>query len=530
MDKTNPPDGSVSIDQLKKYAKDLIEVYASEKEKREALQVAKKQLERYAEDFATTYASLRNSEKRYRALFEYSPISLWEEDLSQVKKHIDDLRDNSFNDFRKYFSEHPEEVLHYTAMIKVLDVNKATLELYQADSKEEFLGSLQHILANRAQEILIEELISLAEGHVFEMECVNQTLKGREITVLIKSTIPPGYEKTWGKVFISVHDLTELRALDRAKERIINHLAHELKTPLSIIMSVLGQFSKKLQENSVAGLEKTLERGQRNVHRLLDLQGKIEDIIEQRLIKEKGQILNLIESAASIVTAELEEEQCDKNQKCEFLKRVSDRIESLFSYDKNGIEEVQVDKCLNGICDEAIRSMQVHGRSLRISRNIEQGIVLNMNKNVLNKIFSGLVKNAIENTPDDGLIEVTAYAATDGTWVYVRDYGVGITEENNKNIFMGFFHTQDTSLYSTKSPYEFNAGGAGADLLRIKVFSERYGFSIQLESTRCKYRPTDAEECPGHVSRCPYIAEKYDCLTSGGTTFSIYFPKKAASA
>ncbi|MCX5799481.1 MAG: hypothetical protein NTU90_07985, partial [Proteobacteria bacterium] len=84
MDKTNPPDGSVSIDQLKKYAKDLIEVYASEKEKREALQVAKKQLERYAEDFATTYASLRNSEKRYRALFEYSPISLWEEDLSQV--------------------------------------------------------------------------------------------------------------------------------------------------------------------------------------------------------------------------------------------------------------------------------------------------------------------------------------------------------------------------------------------------------------------------------------------------------------
>ena len=103
-------------------------------------------LEKYAEDFATTYESLRNSEKRYRALFEYSPISLWEEDLSQVKKHIDDLRDNGFNDFRKYFSEHPEEVLHYISMIKVLDVNKATLELYQADSKEEFLGSLQHIL------------------------------------------------------------------------------------------------------------------------------------------------------------------------------------------------------------------------------------------------------------------------------------------------------------------------------------------------------------------------------------------------
>ena len=72
-------------------------------------------------------------------------------------------------------------------------------------------------------------------------------------------------------------------------------------------MSVLGQFSKKLEEAVLQGWKKHFERGQRNVHRLLDLQGKIEDIIEQRLIKEKGQILYLIESAASIVTAELEE-------------------------------------------------------------------------------------------------------------------------------------------------------------------------------------------------------------------------------
>jgi len=34
-------------------------------------------------------------------------------------------------------------------------------------------------------------------------------LTGREITVLVKATIPPGYEKTWSKAFISVLDLTE---------------------------------------------------------------------------------------------------------------------------------------------------------------------------------------------------------------------------------------------------------------------------------------------------------------------------------
>ena len=260
------------------------------------------------------------------------------------------------------------------------------------------------------------------------------------------------------------------------------------------------------------------------MQRLLDLQSKIQDIIEQRLVKEKGQIFNLIESAASIVTAELEEEQCDKKQEREFIQRISDRLESLFSYDENNMEAVQVDKYLNGICDEAIRLMHMHGRSLRINRNIEAGIVLTMNKNVLHKMFSGILKNAIENTPDGGLIEVTAYAAADGTWVYVHDYGIGITEENKKNIFMGFFHTQDTSLYSTKSPYEFNAGGAGADLLRIKVFSERHGFSIKLDSTRCKFRPSDLDVCTGRISTCPFITDECGCLSSGGTIFTIFFP------
>ncbi len=86
MDTQNAPDSTVTVDQLKKYAQDLIELYASEKEERNALQIAKKQLEKYAEDFATTYESLRTSEKRYRALFEYSPISLWEEILMSGKE------------------------------------------------------------------------------------------------------------------------------------------------------------------------------------------------------------------------------------------------------------------------------------------------------------------------------------------------------------------------------------------------------------------------------------------------------------
>ena len=35
---------------------------------------------------------MRESESRFRSLFQDSPISLWEEDFSGIKKLIDDLR------------------------------------------------------------------------------------------------------------------------------------------------------------------------------------------------------------------------------------------------------------------------------------------------------------------------------------------------------------------------------------------------------------------------------------------------------
>ena len=88
----------------------------------------------------------------------------------------------------------------------------------------------------------------------------------------------------------------------------------------------------------------------------------------------------------------------------------------------------------------------------------------------------------------------------------------------------GFFHTQDTMDYSTKKPYQFNAGGTGSDLLRTKVFSERHGFSVGFESTRCQFIPDDTDECPGKISECPFIKTKSDYFSSGGSTFSVRFP------
>ena len=139
------------------------------------------------------------------------------------------------------------------------------------------------------------------------------------------------------------------------------------------------------------------------------------------------------------------------------------------------------------------------------------------------KVIDGLIRNAIENTPDEGKVEVIVQKKGEGTEVIVRDYGIGITEEAQKRIFEGFFSTQDTMDYSSKRPFDFNAGGKGADLLRMKIFSERYNFSIDMTSKRCRRIPEDGAICPGKRSECEEQYKKDGIQCDGMTTFSLYF-------
>jgi adenylate cyclase len=182
-----------------------------------------------AEELKMNMSMLQENEAKYRALFEYSPISLWEEDLSQVKRYIDGLRDKGIRDLRKYFEDHPEEISPCINMIRILYVNRATLKLYEAESKENFLSRLREIRTEKTHKILIQDgVIPLAEEKPVEVECVYRTLKGKEITVLVKVAIPPGYENTWSRAFISVQDLTERARAELLEKMFGRYLSQEV--------------------------------------------------------------------------------------------------------------------------------------------------------------------------------------------------------------------------------------------------------------------------------------------------------------
>ena len=313
----------------------------------------------------------------------------------------------------------------------------------------------------------------------------------------------------------------DLKVLDKARERVVDHISHELKTPVSIILSVLTQLGRRLADSSsIKGVDKMIQRGLRNVQRLIDLQEKADDILTQdveNISHEYQQLTYFIETTIFL----LDNVQNQNRGFSELTGKIIEHLEDMISHKEFHEEKLYVKTFMEEICDDARSSMGK--RRISLVTDFDDTLSILMDKTVLTKSCRGLLKNAIENTPDHGTIFLKAEFVNKKIEIQFQDYGVGITKENKGLIFGGFFHTQDTMVYSSKTPYEFNAGGSGADLLRIKTLAERYGFGIDFKSIRCSFLPQDMDICPGNIEKCKNIASLEECRSSGKSLFTLQF-------
>jgi PAS domain S-box-containing protein len=175
--------------------------------------------------------ALRESEQRYRYIFETTGVSIWEEDFSEVKAAIDDLKSKGVGDFRQYFAAHPEFVQKAISMVQIVDVNDVTVKLFAAESKDELLASLHKVFVPETQGTFVEELIAIAEGHTsFGAEVVLQTLKGDRRTALIAMTLPPPPGR-FDSVLVTITDITERK---RA-EYLTGHVFESSPDSISIV-------------------------------------------------------------------------------------------------------------------------------------------------------------------------------------------------------------------------------------------------------------------------------------------------------
>ena len=135
--------------------------------------------------------ALRENETRYRELFEKSPISLWEEDFSQVKVYIDELRNQGVKNFQTYFESHTEAVRACMGKIKILDVNNSTLKMYDASSKQEMMDKIQVDHNSGIFPLFIDELVAIAEDKPeFEGYGTAHKLNGAPMDIILRWTVP----------------------------------------------------------------------------------------------------------------------------------------------------------------------------------------------------------------------------------------------------------------------------------------------------------------------------------------------------
>jgi len=200
--------------------------------------------------------ALRESEERYRVLFDESPISLWEEDLSDIRFWLDTKKEEGINDFRAYFEMHPEDVPSCIRMVTVTRINRATEALFGTHSLKEFSESLSSVFTPESYNSFREELIAIGMGRTaFEGEVPLQTLSGEKKIALLKMLVVPGFESTLKKVFISFIDITEQKKVEdslRQANKKITMLSsitrHDIKNQLMGLRIFLELTKEKIDD------------------------------------------------------------------------------------------------------------------------------------------------------------------------------------------------------------------------------------------------------------------------------------------
>lgn len=388
--------------------------------------------------------ALRKSEARYRELFNEAPISLWEEDLSQVRNYLMELREQGIVDLRAHMERFPEVLTELAQRVRVTDVNKASVELFGARSKEELLRDLSAVLGG-SMDYFKEEILALNSGKlVYEGESKRQVLDGRLIEVCLRLSIPAEFAHDWSKAILSIADLTERKRLERvqkekaiaesanrSKTAFLANMSHEIRTPMTAILG----FSEMLLDGTQSSVQRweCVQRIQRNGQHLLNLIGDILDV------------------------AKIESDQLVIRPEKFVLETVLADVYSLFEF---AAKEKDLEF---GIYYEGLVPASVCTDRLRLHQ-----ILINMVGNAIKFTSQGEVKvslRLVSRGSSDGILEFV-----------ISDTGRGIEEEHQERLFYPFSQGDD----SVSRVY----GGTGLGLCLSKQLANLMGGSLVLERSR----------------------------------------------
>jgi signal transduction histidine kinase/CheY-like chemotaxis protein len=241
-----------------------------------------------------------------------------------------------------------------------------------------------------------------------------------------------------------------LSKVDKTKSDFITVAAHELRTPLTLIQGYSSLLDTLVQGNPDA--RQLVEGIRTGEGRLLEVVNSMLDIskIDSQVLGVRKEPMNLVEVLAGI--------------RVEFDTVLAERHLKLAVTNLHNLPTVQADPDL------------------------------------VFKLFSHLIGNAIKYTPDGGSITVSGKAilttspgSNGGDWVelLVSDTGIGIDPAHHEMIFEKFYQTGPVKLHSSGKT-KFKGGGPGLGLAIARGIVQAHGGRIWVESPGY-----DETTCPG---------------------------------
>jgi len=246
---------------------------------------------------------------------------------------------------------------------------------------------------------------------IFEL---NENFKSMEQTV----------EKT---IKVQKEYVEKLKIMDRKKVEFSSMVSHELKTPL---VPILG-YVQMLQQKELLG----------------DLNEKQKEAVDEIYLST----IKLERLVGDILTT----------QKLDLGKLIFDK------------KNINISELLNGIIKEF--ELETTEKKINITTNFSENLQIFSDKDRINQVFSNLIKNSIGFVSSNtGNITIGAKDSVNNVEFFVQDNGVGISSENQKELFKKFYQV-DTSSSRKR-------GGSGLGLAICKGIVEGLGGKIWVKS------------------------------------------------
>jgi PAS domain S-box-containing protein len=223
-------------------------------------------------------------------------------------------------------------------------------------------------------------------------------------------------------VVCSLRDISAMKAVERMKNAFLSTAAHELRTPLTSIRGFSQiLLTRELDEERKKRYLTFIDRQSQQLARIID---SLLDVT--RLESGRG--------------LELETEMVD-------IAKLVDQVVQPFGEAFNE------------------HSIRVTGMNDLPS--------INADRSRLEQVFWNLISNAIKYSPDGGTITITGQKESDQIVIGVQDEGIGISYEEQKQVFEQFFRSNTVIN---------EMGGTGLGLTISKLIVELHGGRIWLES------------------------------------------------